>query len=377
MRIMIVTEEFLPASDGMVLRLTEAIRYFLKQGHQVVIVTPDRGIDQFEDATIYGIQDKRLPFGKKLFWAPGLKRIGEIMMDFMPQVVHIVNPLVLGMAASQYASKQEIPTVVSYHTNHSRNLKRLHLDYRFTEKMVWQLRRKISDAATLNLCTSHVMRHALVEYGITNAHVLKRGVDADKRNPRFFSEDMRQILNKGQNDKKLLVYVGSLLARKNLEALLPLLKRREDVCLAIVGDGEYRSALERAFSGTNTVFTGYLRGRNLAEAYASGDAFIFPTLDEQVGLTLLEAMASGVPIIAARSPLTTEQFRDGRDALFYTAGDEESLDAAIDKLDDGALTERLRIIARKEAEASSWERASQQLMDYYNIAYTRATHYNR
>lgn len=49
MRIMIVTEEFLPASDGLVLRLTEAIRYFLKEGHQVVVITPDRGIDQFEE----------------------------------------------------------------------------------------------------------------------------------------------------------------------------------------------------------------------------------------------------------------------------------------------------------------------------------------
>lgn len=64
MRIMIVTEEFLPASDGLVLRLTEAIRYFLKEGHQVVVITPDRGIDQFEDATIYGIPDKHLPFAK-------------------------------------------------------------------------------------------------------------------------------------------------------------------------------------------------------------------------------------------------------------------------------------------------------------------------
>lgn len=376
MRIMIVTEEFLPVNDGLVLRLTEAIRYFLKEGHRVVVVTPDRGIDQFEDATIYGIPDKRLPFGKKLFWAPSLTRINDIMQDFQPQVVHIVNPLFLGAAASQYAAKLEIPTVVSYHTNYISSLKRLHLNHAVPEKLIWRARQKISNAASLNLCTSHAMRHALEEFGIHNAHVLKRGVDSNKRSPRFASEDMRMILNRGQREKKLLVYVGSLLKRKNLEALLPMLRRRDDVCLAVVGDGDYRSTLERAFAGTNCVFTGYLRGKNLAEAYASGDAFIFPTLDEQVGLTLLEAMASGVPIIAARSPLTSEQFRDGKDALLYTSGDEDSLDAAIDRLDDIEMMRRIRIIARREAEASSWERASQQLMDYYNIAYARATHYN-
>lgn len=158
--------------------------------------------------------------------------------------------------------------------------------------------------------------------------------------------------------------------------MIPLLRRRDDICLAIVGEGPQRAALEKVFAGTHCVFTGFLRGRNLAEAYASGDAFIFPSTKDQVGLTLLEAMASGVPIIAARSPLTSEQFRNGRDALLYTAGDEDSLDQAIAKLEDHELMRRIRIIARKEAEASSWERASQQLMDYYNIAYTRATHYN-
>ncbi len=376
MRIMIVTEDFLPATDGLVLRLTEAIRYFLKEGHQVVVITPDRGIDQFEDATIYGIPDKHLPFGKKILWAPSLKRINEIMLDFSPQVVHIVNPMLLGNVASQYAAKLGIPMVVSYHTNYMLKAKDYYLNYRISEKMLWKMRQKVSAAASMNLCTSHVMRHVLAQYGITNAHVLKRGVDLEKRHPHFVSEDMRMILAKGQKNKKLLVYVGGLQKRKNLEALLPMMKRRDDVCLAVVGDGPYRKELERAFAGTNCVFTGFLRGRNLAEAYASGDAFIFPTLDEQVGLTLLEAMASGVPIIAARSPLITEQFKDGRDAIFYTAGDEDSLDAAITRLDDAEMMRRMRVIARKEAEASSWERASQQLMDYYNIAYVRATHYN-
>lgn len=63
-------------------------------------------------------------------------------------------------------------------------------------------------------------------------------------------------------------------------------------------------------------------------------------------------------------------------AELYTAGDEASLDAAIDRMEDKVLMRRIGKIVRKEAEASSWERASQQLMDYYSIAYTRATHYN-
>lgn len=377
MRIMIVTEVFLPAVDGLVLRLTEAIRYFHKEGHDVAIVTPNRGIDQFDGAMIYGISDKRLPFGKNLFWAPSLKNIYDCMLEFSPQVVHIANPLLMGSVAAQYANKLGIPIVVSYHTNFMNCLKQHHLNNKITENMLWHSRKKISDSAVLNLCTSHVMRSSLRKYGIHDVHVLKRGVDSEQRHPRFASEDMRMILSRGQADKKLLVYIGSLTKTKDLESLLPMMKRRDDVCLAIVGDGEHRETLERLFAGTNTVFTGYFRGKNLAEAYASGDAYIFPTRKEQVGVGLLEVMASGVPIIAVRAPLITEQFEDGRDVLLYTAGDEASLDAAIDRLEDQAFMRRLGKIVRKEAEASSWERASQQLMDYYSIAYTRATHYNQ
>lgn len=376
MRILIVTEFFLPTVDGMVLRLTEAIRYLHKEGHVVAVVTTNRGIDQFEGATIYGIADKRLPFSKKLFKAPSLKNIYDIMLDFSPQVVHIANPLRMGGVAAQFAHRLGIPVVVSYHTNFANCLKRYHIDNQLTEKMLWRSRKKISDLAVLNLCTSHVMRYSLRHHGIHDVHVLKRGVDSEKRHPKYASEDMRMILSKGQKDKKLLVYIGSLTKSKDLESLVPMMKRRDDVCLAIVGDGDYRQTLERAFAGTNTVFAGFLRGENLAEAYASGDAYIFPTRHEMVGLGLLEVMASGVPIIAVRAPLITEQFQDGRDALLYTAGDEASLDIAIDRLDDEALMRRIGKIVRKEAEASSWERASQQLMDYYSIAYTRATHYN-
>lgn len=377
MRIMIVTEVFLPAVDSLVLRLTEAIRYFRKEGHDVAVVTINRGIEQFDGATIYGISDKRLPFGKNIFWAPSLKKIYDFMMEFSPQVVHIANPLLMGKAAAQYANKLGIPIVVSYHTNFMDYVKRYHLNRKITENMLWHTRKKISDGAVLNLCTSHVMRSSLRNYGIHDVHVLKRGVDSEQRHPRYASADMRMILSKGQVDKKLLVYIGSLTRSTDLESLLPMMKRRDDVCLAIVGDGDYRQTLECVFAGTNTVFAGYLQGKNLAEAYASGDAYIFPTRKEQVGVGLLEVMASGVPIIAVRAPLITEQFHDGRDVLLYTAGDEPSLDSAIDRLNDKELMRRMSKIIRKEAEASSWEKASQQLMDYYSIAYTRATHYNK
>lgn len=377
MKIVIVTEVFLPTIDGLVLRLSEAIKHFCKEGHEVLVITGKRSVAQFQNVPVYSVAEMQLPFGKKLIRTPSNNKMNGILSIFAPQVIHVVNPAGVGTAAINCAKQLDIPYIVSFHTNYENMLKQTHFNYKFIEKKIWANRKVLADGAAMVLTTSNMMRKTLAAHGIEGAHVLKRGVDLEKRRPDYRSKEMRTILCKGETDKKLLVYIGGLSEIKNLEALVPMMRRRDDVCLAIVGDGEYKEALENAFRGTRTVFTGYLRDKDLSEAYATADAFIFPSLKEHVGLTLLEAMASGVPTIAAYSTLTKEQLHDGIDCMLYPSGDEKALDAAIDRLNDKESLKKMRLIALREAHGSSWENASQQLLDYYSIVKTRATKFNQ
>jgi glycosyltransferase involved in cell wall biosynthesis len=372
MRILIVTEVFLPSRNGLVTRLTQAIPYFQNEGHEVAVLAPYQGMKDYQGAPIFGITKFRL--FRKMPQVFNSKKIEDYIDQFEPDVIHVTSPRLIGAAAAKYATEMHIPLVVSYHTNILHDLRNLSPEDKKTSKYLsWKLQERYCNNAAINLCTSGAMRSMLRQQGKADIHVLKRGVDSERFNPSYFSEDMRHLMNVGNESKKLLLCVGRLNKEKQLETLLPLMKRRDDICLAVAGDGPEKKHLERAFMDTSTVFLGNLDGRILSEAYASADAFVFPSTRDLVGITLLEAMASGLPIIAARSELTQEQFKGNGDVLFFQQGSEESLEAAIDALDDERLVRHMRIIGRRQAEASSWDDASQQLLDYYHIALTRAS----
>lgn len=365
MRIAIVTETFLPSTDGIVTRLTNAIRYMKKHGHDVLVIAPDLGKVDFEDAKIVGIRSVKLPFYKSRgFSLPSLK-VKKILEDFKPDVVHAVNPLLLATSGVKYAKKLKIPLIASYHTHIPKYLRYYNFP-RPTESVLWAYIMHEHKQAEINLCTSNSIKHELEAHHIQNLHVLNRGVDTINRHPRFFDADMRNRLLNGNKNKHLLIFVGRLAPEKEIHKIKPLLEVRNDITLAIIGDGPEREHLEREFQGTSTLFTGFMHGEELSKAYASADAFIFPSVTETLGLVILEAMASGLPVIAAESGPTLEQIKHKENGLIFRSGNLDSMKNAIKLLDDKELLKTMKKNARLEAEQFSWDKASQQLLDFYN-----------
>jgi glycosyltransferase involved in cell wall biosynthesis len=163
-----------------------------------------------------------------------------------------------------------------------------------------------------------------------------------------------------------LLYVGRVSAEKQIEQIKPVLEAIPQARLAIVGDGPYREALETHFQGTPTHFVGYLQGLELAAAFASADAFIFPSRTETLGLVLLEAMAAGCPVVAAASGGIVDIVTDGLNGyLFDPQATDGLIDATRRLLLSGEERENLSIEARQEAEKWGWEAATEQLCAYY------------
>ncbi len=367
MRIALVTETYLPSVDGVVTRLSHAVERFCELGHEVMVIAPDLGVHEHAGARVIGVRPWTLPFYKHRRFTLPSPRVDGMIRGFAPDVVHAAQPILLASSGAFAAHRQDIPLVASYHTHIPRYLD-LYPAWRWGKRPVWWQIRRNHALADINLATSETMRAELAQHGLQNLHTLRRGVDTTVHHPRFASDEMRERLSGGRPDRKLLVFVGRLAAEKEIQTLRPMLDRRDDVALAIVGDGPYRPELEEAFAGTGTVFPGFLRGAELASAFASCDAFVFPSVTETLGLVILEGMASGLPVIAARSGPTREQIADGETGLLYDAGDEASLDRQIDRLGDPELVERIRRAARREAEKHSWEAASDDLLRYYEMA---------
>ena len=367
MKIAIVTETFLPSGDGVVTPRRHPRERVNEHGPEVKVFAPEHGVPQHAGARVVGIRPVTLPFYKHRRFTLPTPTVDGIIRGFHPDVVHAAQPILLASSGAFAAKRQRIPLVASYHTHIPRYLD-LYRAWSWGKPAVWWQIKRNHALADVNIATSETMRAELAEKGLPNLHVVRRGVDTQTFHPRFASAAMRERLTQGHPEKKLLVFVGRLAAEKEIHTLRPMMERRDDVALAIVGDGPYRRELEQHFAGTPTLFPGFMEGEELASAFASADAFVFPSVTETLGLVILEGMASGLPVVAARSGPTMEQVTDGVDGLLFDSGDEASLDAALTRLGDDALRGRIREAARAEAERFSWENASDDLLRYYEMA---------
>src|SRR5699024_3013943 len=121
----------------------------------------------------------------------------------------------------------------------------------------------------------------------------------------------------------------------------------------------------------NTVFTGFMHGEELSKAFASGDAFIFPSVSETLGLVILESMASGLPVIAAKSGPTNEQVTDRVNGMLFENEDLKSIIRAVEVLEDEEKLAEMKQNARREAMGYAWDKTSQRLIDFYMDARDR------
>ncbi|MGI8315249.1 glycosyltransferase family 4 protein [Halobacillus mangrovi] len=364
MKIAIITETFLPSTDGVVTRLKEAIKYLRNQEHEVVVIAPDLGVKEYEGAIVEGVKTTKLPFYRSKEFSMPQRKVKDLLIKHDPDLVHVVNPAFVGVSGVYYANKLNYPLIASYHTHVPK-----YMDYYRLYPLkpaVWWYFRKLHNFADVNLCTSNAIKKELDARNFHNVSVWDRGVAVDHYHPRHKNEEMRNRLSDGKEDNKLLVFVGRLAAEKEIHKIKPLLEERDDISLAIVGDGPVRGQLEETFKGTNTVFTGLLHGEELAQAFSSSDALIFPSVTETLGLVILESMASGLPVIAAKSGPTMEQVEDGKTGLLFENEKTDTMIDAINRLEDEDLYQELCRNARKEAEKYSWQKPSEQILDYYH-----------
>lgn len=374
MRIALVTETFLPSTDGVVTRLVHAVDHFLDRGHEVLVIAPDLGVDEYRGARIVGMPTRELPLYTSREWSLPSREVKRALAEFEPDVVHTVNPTLLAMSGAYYAKKLGYPLITSYHTHLPKYLEY----YRFGKPFVgllWAYTRWIYRKAPKTLVTSNAMARELRIHGIEHVEVLPRGLDAKSRSPLFASERMRGRLSGGHPDDTLLVFVGRISREKEIERLAPLMRDRTDLRLAIVGHGPDIDYMEELFAGTNTIFTGFLHGDELSAVFASADYFVFPSVSETLGLVILEAMSSGTPVLAANSAPTREQITDRVTGMLWDGSDISTLATAIDTLDTNEhLRSTITRNALEVAACNTWADASEALLDQYQdvIARTEA-----
>jgi glycosyltransferase involved in cell wall biosynthesis len=367
MRIAIVSEVFLPKIDGITNRLAHTTAELVRAGHEVLVFAPEPTIEEHAGARVVGVPS--LPFPPY----PGLRaglpdpRILLELARFRPQVLHAVGPVCLGVFGMAAARALRIPVVASYHTDLPAYLPEYGLG--FAQRAAWPLLRRVHNAAVSNLCPSSHTQRELRAHGIQNVGIWRGGVDTYLFHPAKRSLEMRFRLTGGRLDRPVALYVGRLSPEKNLEVLRGISDALPGLRLALVGDGPARAKLERSFAGRPVQFLGFLRGEELATAFASADLFVMPSTTETLGFVVLEAMSSGLPVVAARAGGIPDLVQDGENGLLYDPAEPAAAAKAVaELLSHPGKRLDLAEQARRSAERCTWEQETRQLVDEYRKA---------
>lgn len=370
LRIALFTETFLPKVDGIVTTLCQTLRQLRSLGHEVLIFAPDGGPAEFEGFRVVRVRGHAFPSYPELRLALPHASLGRILQEFRPDVIHAAEPALLGIAALYYGGGNHggalhVPLVVSYHTDLPKYL--AYYGLRFLEPRIWRLLRLRHNRAALNLCTSRIMASQLEQHRIPRVALWPGGVDTDQFQPARRSAAMRSRLTGGHPDSPLLLYVGRLSAEKEIERILPILDANPGARLALVGGGPNRRALEHHFAGRPVEFTGFLRGDELAEAFASSDVFVMPSRTETLGLVVLEAMASGLTVIGARAGGIPEMIDDRVNGFLFD-DEGQAADCVARLLASPEERQAVGRAARMHALDWTWEKATLRLVEHYRAA---------
>src|SRR5262249_33551150 len=228
-------------------------------------------------------------------------------------------------------------------------------------------RRLLHNQCSVTLCPSRSTAYELTRRSFKNVAVWPRAVDSSLFNPQRRSEAWRARIA-GDSASPIILYVGRLSYEKNLDALVGAFTSLESqhAHLVLVGDGPARSGLQRALEGRSVTFTGYLSGEALAEAYASADVFVFPSVTETFGQVVLEAMASGLCVVAYDADGVRDTVRHGETGILVRTHTPAALAHTLSMLLNAPEEQTLlRVRARTAAVEHTWEQVMRQLFDMY------------
>ena len=354
MRIAIFAETFLPKLDGVAISVCHLLDHLAERGHESIMFAPQGAPDRYAETSIIGLSSFSFPFYKDLKLVPPVFDVEKELVAFDPDVVHLVNPASLGLVGLWHARSLDIPVVASYQTDIPGYAVKYGLG--MLHNSLWAYFRWIHNKADLNLCPSHFTKAELEQHGFDRVKVWSHGVDTERFSPRHRCAKWRERLTGGRPDAPLLLYVGRLALEKRVDWLRPLMDVLDGVCLAIVGEGPMRAELEKRFTDTPTVFTGFLHGEDLSRAYAAGDLFVFPSANETLGNVVLEAMASEMPVVAPRSGGVVDHVIDGRNGYLFDPDDLADMVSLVCwLLSDRERLGRLGVSAREYAFTQSWD----------------------
>jgi glycosyltransferase involved in cell wall biosynthesis len=370
-RIALVSDTYTPQVNGVTTVLVRIVRALADRGHAAAVVAPrypeGAGLARTPELRIGSIAFP--PYPAIRLSAPRFGRVATFLGDFGPDLIHVATEGPLGLAGRRYAVRNGTPLVTSFHTHFPRYSRDYGLG--FLEPIVWRWLLWFHGPARLTQTPGEAVVDELRRRGLARAVLWGRGIDTSFFHPRRRDGAGRARFGLPPECVAVL-HVGRLAREKNIRVLIDAWKAARErlahgVVFVVAGDGPMAPAVERAMPWARRL--GFLDRETLATLYANADLCVLPSETETYGLTALEAMASGVPVIAADAGGLRESVRHEGNGLLASPGDARAFADAIARLaHDAGLRERLGAAARRTAEERDLEVENDLLLEQYRQA---------
>jgi glycosyltransferase involved in cell wall biosynthesis len=361
LRIAMVTETYPPEVNGVARTVSEMVEGLRLRGHSIQLVRPrQNGADRaFVDGNLEEVLGRGIAIPRYPQLKLGLPARRALLRQWSlrrPDVVHIATEGPLGWSALAAAGDLDLPAATDFHTNF--HVYSRHYGVGWLARPVVAYLRRFHNRADCTLVPTAELAENLARDGFERLHVVGRGV-----NPAVFSPQRRSAALRARwgaaEDTPVALCVSRFAPEKNfplvIKAFEAMRQARADAKLVLVGDGPMSEPLRRRNVGF--VIAGRLVNGELSAHYASADLFLFPSTSETFGNVTLEAMASGLGIVAYRYAAAREHLRHEESALLATPDDEAAFIAAAERLvREPALAGRLGRAARASAEHLTWQR---------------------
>lgn len=362
MRIAYLTETFPPEINGVSLTAERTLRALRRSGHEVQLVRPrQRGEAQRCDAQECLTPGLPIPMYRDLqFGWAGTAAMRRLWRAQRPDLVHAVTPGPLACTALRAARAEGITTSSDFRTDFPAYARHYRAGWAVPLIAAWL--RQLNRLSDLTFVPTTALAERLAADGFERLRVCGRGVDTGRFDPVRRDCTLRASWGAGEHDPVLL-YVGRLAAEKNvglaLQAFETLRARQPRLVMVVVGDGPLAARLQARHP--RAWFVGTRRDVDLARHYASADVFLFPSLTDTFGNVTLEALASGLALVAYDRAAAAAHVTPGLDGLLAAPGDEAGfLTQAARVLEHAALGSPMRCHARAAAQLASWDRVARE-----------------
>lgn len=359
LRVAIVTETYPPEINGVAMTISRMVEGLQARQHQIQLIRPRQNRDDVPSSAP-GIEEQLCPgitiprYESLKMGLPAKRALTRLWTYRRPDIVHVVTEGPLGWSAVAVAHKLRIPCSSDFHTNfHSYSE---HYGVGWLKAPIVAYLRKLHNRADCTMVPTKALSNELARMGYRNLRVVSRGVDTALFNPSRRSDDLRRSWHAGPGEQ-VAIYVGRLAAEKNLETVLSayaqIKQGRNKARLVLVGDGPERGAIES--SHPDIVFAGMRSGEDLARHYASGDVFLFASTTETFGNVTVEAMASGLAVVAYNYAAAAEHIQHERSGWLAEFNDaEEFRRLALAAMLNAELSASVGRAARLTAETIDW-----------------------